>query len=80
MFENEAESAVCAIVAALILWGVHVWLKRPRNFPPGPIGLPVLGSALKLGKRADLDLMVSTEFFSNMVSSFAEADPQKYPW
>ena len=46
------------ISGILFLFGVYQWLKRPPNFPPGPIGLPVLGVAHKLTKRAEIELMV----------------------
>ncbi|CAK8672407.1 unnamed protein product [Clavelina lepadiformis] len=36
---------------------IHKWLKRPRNFPPGPIGLPVIGIAHKITNRAEVALM-----------------------
>jgi len=55
------DTYVIAWVAAtgLFLWGMYTWRKRPKNFPPGPTGLPVLGSVNKMSRRAELDLMVS---------------------
>ena len=44
------------IVVALFL--IYQWRKRPKNFPPGPQGWPVLGVAHNLTNRAEVGLMV----------------------
>ena len=52
---------ITTILASMIavLFGLYLWIKRPPNFPPGPIGLPILGVAHKMTKRAEIELTVS---------------------
>ncbi|XP_076819384.1 cytochrome P450 2J3-like [Clavelina lepadiformis] len=55
---------ICIIFLLIIfIYLVHLYLKRPTNFPPGPLGLPVFGVAHKIGDRPELALMkISDEY------------------
>ncbi|CAG7817223.1 unnamed protein product [Allacma fusca] len=41
---------VLTVVTFLLSWYLLRGSKRPKNFPPGPPGIPIFGNALQLGK------------------------------
>lgn len=45
------------LIAIFVLscWSLFSYaLKKPKNFPPGPTGIPILGVALSIGKRPEV--------------------------
>lgn len=49
------------VVFFVTFWFLFVYLPRkPKCFPPGPKGLPILGVALSLGRRPDKTFRVSS--------------------
>lgn len=44
------------------------YLKRPKNLPPGPWGLPVVGSLFSLGKEPHITLMDMAKEYGNVFS------------
>lgn len=50
---QKAVGFLCFGLVATFIW--H-YLKRPLNAPPGPRGLPLIGSLLSLGTRPDIYL------------------------
>jgi len=43
--------SLVGLIIVCILYLVH-WYKRPKLFPPGPRGIPILGYIPMIGKRA----------------------------
>ncbi len=52
------------VVALVVQW----YRNRPRNLPPGPWGLPVVGSIFSLGKQPHLTLMEMAKTYGNVFS------------
>ncbi|XP_002120711.5 cytochrome P450 2U1-like [Ciona intestinalis] len=56
-------TASCAFVLIL-----YYWYKRPRNFPPGPRGIPLLGMMPFLGKHTEKDFRRWSKKYGPMMS------------
>uniref|UniRef100_F6Y7G2 Uncharacterized protein n=3 Tax=Ciona intestinalis TaxID=7719 RepID=F6Y7G2_CIOIN len=53
-FDKFSWVLIGAFILPVLIWQ---WVKRPKNFPPGPVGLPILGVAGSLINRAEVSLM-----------------------
>ena len=56
-WENLWEYKYHVTGTALTTWLLLKLLSRPRNLPPGPIGLPVIGAAYKLSSEMHNDFL-----------------------
>uniref|UniRef100_H2YUX0 Uncharacterized protein n=1 Tax=Ciona savignyi TaxID=51511 RepID=H2YUX0_CIOSA len=62
---------ICLITVLLIL--IYLWLswyRKPKNFPPGPRGLPILGIVPYLGKHPEKVLSKLADKYNPSVMSF----------
>lgn len=62
----------CLPLSVCLVFIVFIWhyLRRPRNAPPGPKGLPFVGSYLSLGDRPDLQLKELASTYGNVLGLY----------
>ena len=60
-------SALIALVVVLLSW--YYWYRRPRDFPPGPRGIPILGAAPFAGAYVFKSLMKWSEKYGAVFSA-----------
>ena len=58
-------SVGCIAAFMLLIWG---WSKTRRDIPPGPFGLPLIGSLLQLGDSPHLALSRMAKVYGNVFS------------
>ena len=54
-------------VVFLLVW-IYQWQKRPKNFPPGPRGLPLIGVLPFLGKYPERTFVKWSEKYGDVLS------------
>ena len=57
-----------AILAAAVFMSFYLWYKRPKNFPPGPRGLPFVGVVPYLGKFPERTLQKWSKSYGPVMS------------
>lgn len=58
-------SVACIAAFLLLIWG---WSKIPKDIPPGPFGLPLIGSLLQLGDSPHLALSKMAKDYGKVFS------------
>ncbi|PFX23452.1 Cytochrome P450 1A2 [Stylophora pistillata] len=62
---TETVNVGCIAAFMLLIWG---WYKTRRDIPPGPFGLPLIGSLLQLGDSPHLALSRMAKVYGNVFS------------
>ncbi|XP_033639373.1 cytochrome P450 2J6-like [Asterias rubens] len=55
-----------AVTFLLVLTAVRQYRRRPKNLPPGPWGLPIIGSLLSLGTNPHLTFLEMTKTYGKV--------------
>ncbi|OQV16083.1 putative Cytochrome P450 18a1 [Hypsibius exemplaris] len=65
------------VLGAVVLFLTYQWLKsqRPRNFPPGPPAIPLLGNLLSLGSKPAVKLMEWRQKYGDIFGMYNGRQP-----
>ena len=64
-----AELWIGLFTAAVSYWIIR-WLRQPRNLPPGPVGLPIIGASYLLTNNLHLDFVKLGKKYGNVFSLY----------